>query len=284
MSPRIAVAGATGTVGRHLARLLAGTHDVRALTRSPERAARSGVGGRPVRADFGRRAGLERALEGADALFVATFDPGAPCHDEHLAAAAEAAGVRHVVKLSALAVLDTGAQDLITRWQRDCEQLWQSSGLTCTLLRARAFMSNALGWAGAVRAGEPVRTLHGDTRNACVDPADVAGVAARALTVPGHQGRAHALTGPHALSARDQVAQLSGLLRRPLVHAELSEREALDRWRARYPEPVAQAMLERVGRQVAGAKETVTQDVLRVTGRPPATFGAWARRHLADFR
>ncbi|GAA3657134.1 butenolide phosphate reductase ScbC [Streptomyces chitinivorans] len=254
------------------------------LTRSPGRAALRGVRGRLVRADFDARAGLARAVEGADALFVATFDPMDPRHDEHLATAALAAGVRHVVKLSALAVTDPGAQDLVTRWQRECEQLWQTSGMTWTFLRARAFMSNCLAWAGAVRAGGPVATLHGYAPNACVDPADVAAVAARALTVPGHAGRAYALTGPAAVSAREQVAQLSGFLRRPLRHEELTEQQALERWSARYPPPLVRALVESAGRQAAGAKASVTEDVLRVTGREPTAFGTWARRHLTVFR
>ncbi|MFF4508117.1 NAD(P)H-binding protein [Streptomyces sp. NPDC001401] len=284
MSLCVAVAGAGGTVGRRLTALLAADHDVLSLTRSPERAARLGVHGRLVHADFDVCDGLARTLEGADTLFVATFDPANPRHDEHLLSAATAAGIRHVVKLSALAVTDPGAQDLVTRWQRECEQLWQASGMTWTFLRARAFMSNCLAWAGAVRAGEPVATLYGDAPNACIDPADVAEVAARTLTGTGHAGRVYALTGPTAVSAREQVAQLADLLQLSLKHEELTDQHALDRWSARYPRPLAQALLESAGRQAAGAKVSVTQDVLRVTGRPPATFEAWARRHLAAFR
>ncbi|WP_063895088.1 NAD(P)H-binding protein [Streptomyces sp. Root369] len=284
MSMCVAVAGAGGTVGRRLTALLAADHDVLSLTRSPERAARLGVHGRLVRADFDVRDGLAQAMEGADALFVATFDPANPRHDEHLLSAATVAGIRHVVKLSALAVTDPGAQDLVTRWQRRCEELWQGSGMTWTLLRARAFMSNSLSWAGAVRAGEPVATLYGDAPNACVDPADVAEVATHALTGTGHAGRMYALTGPRAVSAREQLAQLAGLLQRPLKLEDLTAQQALERWSTRYPLPVAQALLESACRQAAGAKASVTQDVLQVTGRPPTTFEAWARRHLTVFR
>jgi uncharacterized protein YbjT (DUF2867 family) len=284
VSLRIAVAGAGGTVGRRLTAILAADHDVLALTRSPVRAARLGVRGRLVAADFGVRAGLDRALDGADALFVATFDPTDPRHDEHLASAARTAGVAHVVKLSALAVTDPDAQDLVTRWQRECEQLWQASGLTWTFLRARAFMSNCLSWAGAVRAGAPVATLYGDAPNACVDPADLAETAARALTNPGHTGRAYALTGPAAVSAREQAAHLARLLDRPVRHEELTEQQALDRWCARYPRELAHALLESARRQAAHAKASVMRDVELVTGRTPATFDAWARRHLGVFR
>ena len=284
MRLRIAVAGASGTVGRRLTALLSTDHEVLALTRSPEQAAGLGVHGRLVRADFARRDGLERVLEGADALFVATFDPVRPCHDEHLAAAAGQAGVRHVVKLSALAVTDSGAQDLITRWQRECERIWQAAGPAWTFLRARAFMSNCLDWAGAIRAGEPVRTLYGDAPNACVDPADLAEIAAHVLTGPGHGGRAYALTGPRAVSAREQVAQLAELLGRPPRHESLTEEAALARWRARYPESVARALLESARRQDAGAKAAVTRDVERVTGRPATPFEVWARANLDRFR
>ncbi|WNF29332.1 NAD(P)H-binding protein [Streptomyces sp. C11-1] len=282
---RIALTGATGTVGSRVARLLAPQYDLRCLTRSPERAvARLPVPGAAVEADLDDTSSLTRALAGADALLAVTFDPLRDTHDEHLLTAARRAGVRHVVKVSALAVTDPQAQDAITRWQRACEERVRASGMSWTLLRPRAFMSNCLDWTRSVRAEGVVRTLHGASANSCVDPRDVAEAAALALTSAECAGRAYALTGPAALSARQQAAQLGEVLGRPVRHEELTEAQALAVWRSRYPDALAAALLESADRQARGAKSAVDHGVREATGREPGTFRAWARRHRSAFR
>lgn len=257
--------------------------DVRLLVRDPDKAARQGLPGQAVRADFGDLRGLRDALTGADAVLVITADPLRPQHDENVLAAARAAGVRRVVKLSALAVLDPGAQDVLTRWQRDNEERLLASGLAWTLLRPRAFMSNALGWAASVREEGIVRALHGSGRNACVDPRDVADAAVRALLDPACAGRSYALTGPEALSAREQTRALGEVLGRPLRCVELTEGQALERWRARWPEPLVQALLEGARRQRDGAKAAVADGVREATGHAPRGFADWARAHAEAF-
>lgn len=281
---RIALTGATGKVGGRVAELLAPHHDLRCLTRSPERAVRRGVPGLAVEADLDDPASLTRALAGADALLAVTFDPLRDTHDAHLLAAARRAGVRHVVKVSALAVTDPRAQDAITRWQRACEERVRASGMSWTLLRPRAYMSNCLGWADGVRDAGVVRTRHGGSLNACVDPRDVAAAAARALTSARCAGRSYALTGPEALSAREQTAQLSEVLGLPLRHEELTGAQALRAWRARFPDELAQALLESTELQALGGKSAVSGGVREATGRDPRTFRSWARRHVAAFR
>ncbi|MEU9377110.1 NAD(P)H-binding protein [Streptomyces sp. NPDC048255] len=280
---RIVITGASGTIGSRVARLLAPAHQVRSLTRDPVRAARDGVAGQITAADLADRTGLKEVMEGADALLLVTFDPARPAHDANALAAAQAGGVRHVVKLSASAVDDPGSQDLITAWQRESEERLRATGLSWTLLRSRAYMSNSLGWASSIRTEGVVRALYGSSRNACVDPQDVARAAARALTAPEHAA-VHNLTGPQALSAQEQTRQLGEVLRRPLTYEELTEEQALRRWRERFPEPVAEAMLTRARRQAEGAKAEVTTGVQQATGRPAGTFPAWAARHTADFR
>ncbi|MEV5546663.1 NAD(P)H-binding protein [Streptomyces sp. NPDC052309] len=280
----IAVTGATGTIGSRVAARLAPHHHVRAVTRDPEAAERRGVAGEKIRADFTDRRALRPVLAGADALLLITSDPLRPDHDETLLRTAREQGVRHVVKLSALAVTDPGAQDLITRWQRRCEALVRDSGLPWTLLRPRAFMSKALDWIPSVRAEGVVSAVYGTSRNSCIDPDDIAAAAARVLTTPGHAGRSYALTGPQALSAREQTDLLARRLHRPLRFQELTCDQAWELWRRRYPEPIARAIAESARRQQAGAKEHVTDGIRQLLGREPAPFTDWAARHAPRFR
>jgi uncharacterized protein YbjT (DUF2867 family) len=279
----IAVTGATGTVGGLVARLLADDRPVRLLARDPARAAELGIPGEAVAADFGDPASLVAALAGAHALFVVTANPLQPEHDPNLLTAARESGVRHVVKLSALAVADERADDLITRWQRRNEDLVRACGLPWTILRPRSFMSNSLAWASSIRARGVVQAADGTSRNACVAPEDIAAVAALALTGGAGEGMTYPLTGPEALSAAEQTAVLAEVLGRPVRFVGTTPEQAYEAWSRRYPEPVAQALLHSARRQRDGAKELVDPTVEKLLGRPALTYRDWAHQHRHDF-
>ncbi|MGW0607722.1 NAD(P)H-binding protein [Streptomyces sp. NPDC002640] len=286
----ILVTGATGTVGREVVRSLSaapgtGPGDaprVRVMTRDPGRLPDECRTARAVTADYRDPASLASALAGVRTAFLVTTVVGGD-HDAAFLRAARSAGVRRVVKLSAAAVLDPHADDALTRWQRASEELLRGSGLEWTLLRPRAFMSNTLSWAASVREERVVRALYGASANACVDPRDVAEVAARALTEDEHAGRSYPLTGPAALSAAEQTEQLGRILRVPLRLEELTREQARAIWARRHPAEVVEALLASADRQRAGAKSQVDDAVGRVTGRPARSFEAWARDHRAAF-
>ncbi|MFJ6797971.1 NAD(P)H-binding protein [Streptomyces sp. NPDC091268] len=283
----ILVTGATGTVGKEVLRGLPAGSEVRIMVRNPAHdrgafAMAETVTAETVTGDYADERSLRRVLRGVTKALLVTNDVGAG-HDARFLRAARAAGVRHVVKLSAAAVADTGADDPITRWQRASERLLRASGLDWTLLRPRSFMSNTLSWAPSVRSEGVVRALYGTSANACVDPRDVAQVAVRALTEDGHAGAIHTLTGPEAISAVEQTQQLADLLGRRLRFEELTPEQARDGLRGRYPEHVVEGVLGSARRQLAGAKTGVEQTVLEVTGRPARSFREWARAHRAAF-
>ncbi|MGD9485955.1 NAD(P)H-binding protein [Streptomyces sp. TRM70308] len=278
----ILVTGATGTVGGEVLHSLPPGTPVRLLTRYPDRLAALPPGAEAVAADYADPASLARALRGVTRAFLVTTRVGG-AEDAAFLAAAREAGVGHVVKLSAAAVADPAADDLVTRWQRRTEALLTGSGLRWTLLRPRAFMSNCLSWAPSVRAERVVRALYGTSRNACVDPRDVAGVAVRALTEDGHHGAAHTLTGPEAVSATEQTARLADVLGVPLRFEELTPAQTRVALTRRHGPRLADALLAAAVRQRDGAKVAVTQTVREVTGAPARSFATWAADHASAF-
>ncbi|MEU8779701.1 SDR family oxidoreductase [Streptomyces sp. NPDC048606] len=278
----ILVTGATGTIGREVMSRLGPEAEVRVLAREPRRVDTVSGAVEVVRGDYGDPRSLEYALRGVLGVFLVTARVGGR-DDADFLRAARSAGVRHVVKLSAAAVTDSGADDLITRWQRDTEELLVGSGMDWTLLRPRSFMSNTLSWAGSIRAEGVVRVLYGSSANACVDPRDIADVAVRTLTEPGHEGRAYTLTGPEAITAHEQTAQLSEVLGRPVRCEELEPEQARARWGERYPADVVEALLGSAGRQRDGAKLRVEDTVREVTGVPARSFREWVRDNVAAF-
>ncbi|MGQ4357745.1 NAD(P)H-binding protein [Streptomyces drozdowiczii] len=280
----ILVTGATGTIGREVLRLLSAGQAVRIMARNPSQVADATRDAEIVHGDFTDPSSLRDALHNVHTAFLVTNPDGAG--DARFLEPARAAGVRHIVKLSAAAVTDSGAEDLITRHQRHNEELLRASGMDWTLLRPRAFMSNTLSWARSVRADGVVRALYGTSVNACVDPRDVAEAAVQALTgAQGeHAGRAYTLTGPQALSAAQQTAQLAELLSQELRFEELSPQQAREGLGARYPTDIADALLESARRQHSGSKGVVDPTLPGLLGRPARTFHDWAADHLDAFR
>ncbi|QNP67909.1 NAD(P)H-binding protein [Streptomyces genisteinicus] len=277
----ILVTGATGTVGREVVRRLPEGVPARLLSRNaasaPVRPAHEAVV-----ADYGDDASLGRALAGVRTALLVTCRVGEQ-DDVRFLRAARRAGVERVVKLSAAAVLDPLADDLITRWQRDNEKALRDSGLEWTLLRPRSFMSNTLSWAASVRSERVVRALYGTSANACADPRDIAEVAVRTLTEGGHAGRSYTLTGPAAVTPVEQAHHLGQALGVTLRFEELTPERTLAALRTRHPEPVAQALMASALRQRDGAKTQVVDAVRSVTGSPARPFRVWAEDHRAAF-
>ncbi|MFF4314278.1 NAD(P)H-binding protein [Streptomyces sp. NPDC001507] len=286
----LVLTGASGTVASLVARRLAPTGHRLTLTGRTvpgdrPRDATAGPGA-PVRylvCDHEDPASLREAFRGADAVLVVTNDPTRPQQDRNILRAALDASVGHLVKLSAAAVHDPGADDLVTSWQRENERRIRASGIPWTMIQPRSFMTHALAWAQDIRARSATAALHPDSRNACVAPEDIAEVIALALTDDVHHGRSYQLTGPQALSAQDQTRILAELLGRPLTCRALTRSEARAGFLRRYPPAMAEALLLSADRQAAGAKSATGDTVERLTGRPPTSFTRWATAHLHRF-
>jgi len=278
----ILVTGATGTIGSELVRLLAAQGvKVRAMTRDPD-GARMPAGVEVVRGDFTDSGSLESAVAGASAVFLLTAPgPDAANHDLAMIAAARAAGVRRVVKLSAIA---TGEKDLngevIGPWHVPGETALRESDLDWTILQPTTFASNTLSW----KPGEPVLNLSGDGRQGVVDPRDVAAVAAAVLTEPGHTDRTYVLTGPELLSVPDQAAILAEVLDRPMPVVSPAPPEARRQLVENgMPEAFVDGVLAGNAYVGEGLNAVVAAEVRKVLGRAPTAYRQWAIDHRTAF-
>jgi (4-alkanoyl-5-oxo-2,5-dihydrofuran-3-yl)methyl phosphate reductase len=285
----ILVTGASGVVGRLLlAELAGGGTPVRALTRDPQ-TAQFPPEVEPVGGDLGDPASLARALTGVRSVFLTGVGPQRPVHDRNLAVTAAACGVGHIVQLSSLAVEERrdaapARARVLAEWHAAGGRAVRAAGMPWTILRPNGFMSNALQWAAAVRAGDIVRAPFGGLPLSAVDPADVAAAAAAALRDPGRRsGAVYRLTGPVALTPADQVRILGEVLDRKLRFAEQSAEEALLELSGSMPSEAADAVL--AARQYADpdVRAGVRGGVADLTGRQPRSFRQWARAHEDRF-
>ncbi|MDN3021810.1 SDR family oxidoreductase [Streptomyces sp. S.PB5] len=284
METMILVTGATGTIGSEVVRQLAARGEkIRALTRDPGRA-QVPAGVEVVRGDFLDQPSLEAALAGVDAAFlVGVLGPEDGGRDARLIELTRAAGVRRIVKLSAIG---TGAPEFgrFGTWHLPGEQALRASDAEWTILRPSSFASNTLGWAHALRAGQPVPNMTGEGRQGVVDPRDVAEVAVAALTDARHAGRTYTLTGPEAISVDDQAAVLAGVLGRPVETVTPSPEQMREQLSASgMSEQAVEGVLGGLEFARGGGNTTVTDDVREALGRPARSYREWAEDHKGAF-
>ncbi|WP_436763826.1 NmrA family NAD(P)-binding protein [Streptosporangium sp. V21-05] len=270
----VLVTGATGTVGRPLVeRLLAEGHRVRALTRNPAKA-NLPAGAEVVAGNLADTATLPAAFSGVGAAHLIGFsgeDFSPLTNGEEIVDLARKAGVRKVTVLKG----DVTKSPL--------EEAVEAGGLEWTHLSPVEFMSNALEWAESVRDEGVVREAFAGARSAMIHEADIAAVAATALTTEGHAGQEYWLTGPQALTPPEKVRVIGTVLGREVRYVELTKDEVVAEWRGNgySDEDVEFFLTMRTNPPEAGY--TVLPTVEKVTGKPARTFAEWVRENAAAF-
>jgi uncharacterized protein YbjT (DUF2867 family) len=272
------VTGATGNVGGELARALASRGGpVRALSRRGQPAGLPPAA-EVVTGDLNRPGTLRDALAGVDGVFLLSGYDDMP----GLLAEASQAGVTRVVLLSGGGARSTDTANAVSAYMLASEAAVRDSGLVWTILRPAAFMSNALRWAGPLRAGDTVVEPFAGVRAAVIDPADIAAVAAAALTTGEHPGRTYTLTGPEPLLPADRLRILAGVLRRDLHLEPQSDEDAHEQMSKEMPDEYVRAFFSFY---VEGTldESRVEPAVQQILGRPPRTFARWAYAHADAF-
>ncbi|MFJ2031595.1 SDR family oxidoreductase [Streptosporangium sp. NPDC087985] len=215
------VTGATGTVGRPLIDLLISEGaEVRAVTRNP-RTASLPVGVEVVEGDPSRPDTITSSLRGVTTLFLNPAAVGDAAGD--LLTLAREQGVKRVVQLSALAVVDDlHREHTIATHHKVLEEAVTSCDVEWVILRPGMFAANTITqWAGQIRAGNVVRSPYAASTDAPIHERDLAEVAVRALLTDGLVGQSLSLTGPQSLTRQEMVAIIGQVLNRPLSYQEI---------------------------------------------------------------
>ena len=279
------ITGSTGNIGSGVVELLKEQgHDVRALVRSAARAELLPHGIDVAVGDLDDADSVAAALDGVDGVFLLHAGLAAPAQTQIMIDAARSAGVRRIVLLSSIGArlnpLPTIGETLAAR-----EDLLRESGLDVTYLRPNTLMPNALAWADAIRDENRVVDPTGPGRMPCVDPYDIARVAALVLTEDGHVGHGYILNGPEALTSREQVEILSDVLGRTIDFVDVApEQLAQDSIEQGTPAQLAKAMQNLHELFRAGRAGVIADDIENLTGVAPRTFRDWCERHIAQFR
>jgi divinyl chlorophyllide a 8-vinyl-reductase len=298
---RVALLGATGTIGRATRRELTGRgHEVVCLLRPrpPEAPPVEGAGERIV--DFSDPAAIARdgfRAEAFDAVVScmasrtgAPRDAWAVDHrmQANALAAAREAGVRHFVLLSAICVQKPLLAFQQAKLAFEAELV--ASGLTYSIVRPTAFFKSLSGQVGRLQRGRPFLVVGDGALTTCkpIGDADLAAYLADCLADPGLWNRVLPIGGPGpAITPREQGEMLFEALGRPprfrrvpvaLLDAIVAGLGAAARLRPSWAE---KAELAQIGRYYATESMLVLDPV---TGRyDAAATPSTGRETLRDF-
>jgi uncharacterized protein YbjT (DUF2867 family) len=267
----VLVIGAYGSVGSNVvAGLRSAGIPIRGTSRTVEGTAPpSGV--EMVRLDLEDPATLPPALDGMKKVFLYAKPSGIA----EFVTAAQAAGVEHVVLLSSASVVEEATRNTRNAHMHAVvEDALQKSGMAWTFLRPTTFSSKQLALAPQIRSRETLRLPFLQARSAVIHERDIADVAVRALTSPGHEGRAYWLTGPQALTAQEQIDAIGEAIGRTIETVEVAPEDV---------EPPMPEFFIRLTQALMANPTVVTNAVEEVTGVPARTFRQWAEDHVKDF-
>jgi len=221
----------------------------------------------------------EPALEGVDVLALVTpADPRQVERECSLIEAASRAGVRRIIKLSALGAELPSPISAFARWQASIEKVLRAANMPHVVLRPNSFMQNVILQRAAIESGQYVEPL-GEASTSVVDVRDIADVAV-ACVEGRYDGGALALTGPHSLSGQEIGAVLSDAIGRSVrfISPDLASFRGALRARAlaRWHEDALVELYEAVQAGRATHLARLSPDVERAIGRSPRSFRLFA--------
>lgn len=282
----ILLTGATGTSGSEIAKELLRRHvPFRALVRNASKAQNLETGGvELVEGDLNEPETLDRALDGVKrALLLTAPDPQSVEQQGNFISAAKRAGVKHIVKFSAMGS-DVNSPAQLLRWHGQIENELQGSGIPFTFLQPNSFMQNFVGMKAMIAQGTIYAPMK-QTPLTVVDTRDIAAVAAATLTDAGHEGRVYVITGPEALTHEEIAAKLSAALGHRIQYVDVP----LDGFRqsmqqAGMPAFLADGITELYALWREGPSAPVNDLVSRVGRKEPIRFDQFAREYAPQFQ
>ena len=219
---KILVTGALGNVGAEVVkRLQVEGRPVRAADINAEAVSeRFGVDAEAIPFDFTNPDTYPAALIGAKRMFLMR-----PPHISNVQRdmfpflnTAQNAGVEQVVFLSLIGIEQN---QQVPHYK--VEQYLRLSKMTFTFLRASFFMQNLSGTHRTeIREHDEIFLPVGRGKTSFIDVRDIAAVAVKALTEPGHENQAYNLTGPEALDYYQVAEILSKALDREILYRDPS--------------------------------------------------------------
>jgi NAD(P)H dehydrogenase (quinone) len=189
-----------------------------------------------------------------------------------------------IVKVAADGFQDPDCEIRFVRSHREIAVHLEATGLPVTYLAPSVYMETLLAAAERIRQEGMLYAPAGDGRAAYVAASDVADVAARVLTSPGHEDSTYVLTGPEALGGDELARRFSAVFARDVGYADLPAGQARDQLLASgLSQWEVAGALELYDWVRQGGAATVSPDVPQLTGHPARPVEDWLSEVRAAF-
>ena len=282
----ILVTGATGRVGYPLLEALADTGaEFTAMVRVPAKGADLPGAAKYIVASFDDPPPAE-VLQQFDRVFLLSpaLEEQAELEIQFIDAVLTAGHRPHIVKMATDGFQDPGVEVRFARSHREVAVHLAASRLPVSYLAPSIYMETLLAAAERIRREGLLYAPSGPGRAAYVAASDVADVAARVLTSPGHEDSTYVLTGPEALSGQQVARRISTVFARDVGYADLPAKQAREELLASgLSEWEVDGALELYDWVRQGGAATVTADVLEVAGHPARPVQDWLDDSRAAF-
>lgn len=282
---KILITGASGNIGTELVKSLKAANAHFEVMTSK---AASEVGGVTARhASFESVEQLTAAFKGIDTLFVLLpLVPHKVQLAHNVAAAAKAAGVKHIVRSSG-AGADANAQFSLPKLQGTIDDIFRQTGIPSTFLLNAGFMQNYTTFGAQMVKSGMFYAASADAAQSLVDVRDIAAVAAKIVQDPApHAGKAYTLTGGESLSDSERVRLLSQAIGKPVGYTPIAVEYAANTMKNEWhmPEQLVDWMSSLNQIISAGYAKGISPDVENLLGRAPIGFAQFAKDYAQVWR
>lgn len=284
---KILITGATGNVGTQLVKRLSAAHvPFKAIVRGDDsnQYLKSIPEAEIIIADLADEKAVGKALRGIEKAFLLTnSSEQAETLQLNFAAAAHAAGVQHIVKLSQFAAAEQSPVRFL-RYHARVENRIRELDLTYTFLRPNLYMQGLLAFKDYIKDEGQFYAAVGNAAISAVDVRDIAAVAAHALTTQGHENKIYDITGGEAVTHYEMADIFTRVLRKPVKFVDVSPEQMEGAVRAAgFPEWQVAGLIEDYAHYARGEAAVVSKAVQEVTGHAAIRFEQFVEDHKALF-
>ena len=225
------------------------------------------------------------AFDGVDVAWVLT-PPGplAPLQSSNAVWAARQAGVKHIVRMSAIGA-GHDAPSLNGRMHALSDSELERSGTAYTILKPHFFMQNVMMGAQSVAQQGALYLALGGAAVPMIDARDVGAAAAAVLADPGsHAGQTYTLTGPRAITGDEVAGALGAALGKEVRYVPVPVSAVVETIAAMGMSDFLQTMMrDYFVAYSRGWMSEVTPWVERLTGAAPRDVAAFASDFAGAF-
>jgi len=236
-----------------------------------------------VEGDFYKPDSLAPALKGIQKIFLVT-PPAQTSSGRSLVDAAAAAGVKHIVKLSALGAED-GDKFLWAKEHAILEDYITSKGIKLTSLRPSSFHCNMLQDIPTIKSQGAVYKALDDAKMNWISETDIGEAAAVCLTTDGHEGKIYYLTGPDTFTPGEIAKLVSEIIGKPVNYVKLTDQQLREQAKNFLPNQQAiDGFSNMYGYFRNGGYDKQFPDLEKLLGRKGESLKAWLANHANAFK